>query len=192
MSHLRYHAESSARRFGGKPEDYYELHSFFDETKELFGDFRHRALRHHAHGIYELERKFGVTITNSAGREVPVRLVGEQHVREDCGNRIPSVQDWLCRIMPEKWMNAGYESFKEHEAAGTQEPAMADKLPTRHFCISKDRRDEWRDQQGQAMQSAIWEYCPPEFWELLEAYEDLLHHYERTAMVPALRERLKA
>lgn len=104
MSHVWYHAESSARRFGGKPEDYFEIHGWFDETKELFGDFRHRALRHHSHGIYEAERKFGVLLPNGA----PTRLVGEMHVRQDCFNRIPTVADWLGRIAPEAWMNRGY------------------------------------------------------------------------------------
>ena len=126
MSHMHFHAQSSARKFGGKPEDYYEIHAWFDETKEMFGDFRHRALRHHSHGIYECERKFGVTIKNSDGRDVPVRLVGEQHVREDCGNRIPSVEDWLSQLVPQRWMNAGYERFQENERTGHQEPLPTD------------------------------------------------------------------
>ena len=129
MSHLWYHCQSSARKFGGIPEDYIQIHQWFDETKELFADFRHRALRHHAHGIYECERKFGITITNSAGREVPVRLIGEQHVKEDCGGRIPSVQDWLSQLMPQRWMNAGYERFLENERTGRLEPLPTDPKP---------------------------------------------------------------
>lgn len=104
MSHMIYHAESSARRFGGKPEDYFDLHNWFDETKELFADFRHRALRHHSHGIYEAERKFGILLPNGA----PTRLVAEMHVRQDCHNRIPTVSDWLGQIYPLEWMNRGY------------------------------------------------------------------------------------
>src|ERR1700737_4306011 len=83
MAHAYYHAVSSARTFGGKPEDCLAIHSWFDETKQSFCDFRHRALRHHSEGIFEAERHFGVTITNSAGRAVPVRYIGEQHVMED-------------------------------------------------------------------------------------------------------------
>lgn len=104
MSHMIYHAESSARRFGGVPEDYYNLHNWFDQTKELFGDFRHRALRHHSHGIYEAERHFGILLPNGA----PTRLVAEMHVRQDCGNKIPDVADWLRQIQPQSWMNKGY------------------------------------------------------------------------------------
>ncbi len=103
MTHPYYHAESSVRLFGGKPEDYLDLHSWFDATKESFCDFRHRALRHHAEGIFECERVFGETITNSDGKEIPVRYLGEQHVMEDCG-RIPTVADWLSKIQPEAWM----------------------------------------------------------------------------------------
>ena len=107
MTHVYFHARSSARTFGGVPEDYLALHNWFDATKEAFGDFRHRALRHHAEGIFEAERLFGITLTNSAGKIVPVRYLGEQHVQEDCGGRIPSIADWLSRIEPEIWMSRG-------------------------------------------------------------------------------------
>ena len=44
-----------------------------------------------------------VTITLSTGRLIPVRWIGEQHVREDLGF-IPSVADWMKAIRPEPWM----------------------------------------------------------------------------------------
>jgi hypothetical protein len=97
------HAENSARRFGGRAEDYIAIHNWFDESKAFLPDFRHRALRHHAEGIFLCERLFGITITNSEGRQVPVRYIGEQHVKEDLG-RIPTVQDWLTQIKPQRWM----------------------------------------------------------------------------------------
>jgi hypothetical protein len=107
MTHPYYHAESSARKFGGKPEDYLAIHQWLDETKESFCDFRHRAVRHHAEGIFEAEEKFGITITNSDGKKIPVRYVGEQHVMEDCGGRVPNRADWLSKITPEIWMSRG-------------------------------------------------------------------------------------
>lgn len=107
MAHPWHHAESSARKYGGKPEDYIEIHSWFDGSKCQMANFRHRALRHHAYGIFEAEEKFGVTILNSAGKNIPVRFIGEQHVREDCGGYIPSVQDWLRGIPSKRWMNVG-------------------------------------------------------------------------------------
>jgi hypothetical protein len=103
MAHPYHHAVSSARTWGGKPEDYQAIHDFFDSTKMVIADFRHRAGLHHAQGIFMAEQVFGHVLTNSAGRIVPVRLVGEQHVREDLG-RIPSFADWVCSIRPEPWM----------------------------------------------------------------------------------------
>ena len=107
--HPHYHSKSSVRLFGGQVEDYLPLHNWMDATKETLADFRHRALRHHSQGIFEAERVFGNTIKNSSDRDVPVRLILEQHVREDCGGRIPSVGDWLLKIQPEGWMSRNYE-----------------------------------------------------------------------------------
>lgn len=98
-----HHAQSSAVRYGGEPEDYLELHQWFDESKVFLPDLRHRALRHHSEGIFLAERLFGPVIRNSAGRDVPTRLIGEQHVKEDLG-RIPTVQDWLTQLVPVPWM----------------------------------------------------------------------------------------
>jgi hypothetical protein len=103
VAHPWKHAQSSAAKYGGKAEDYEPIHSWFDESKAFLADFRHRALRHHAEGIFQAEKVFGVTITNSDGKKVPTRYIGEQHVIEDLG-RIPSLQDWLVTIRPEAWM----------------------------------------------------------------------------------------
>jgi hypothetical protein len=103
MAHPLKHAERSAGKFGGKPDDYLPIHNWFDESKAFLPDFRHRALRHHAEGIFLAERVFGVVIVNSDGRQIPVRYLGEQHVREDLG-RIPTAQDWLLQIKPQRWM----------------------------------------------------------------------------------------
>ena len=103
MAHPFHHALSSAKKWGGKADDFIALHQWFDESKMLTADFRHRALRHHAEGIFMLERLFGVTLILPTGRIVPVRLIGEQHVREDLGF-IPSFADWVRCIRPEPWM----------------------------------------------------------------------------------------
>ena len=108
MAHPLHHAESSARKFGGVPSDYQSIHDWFDASKEHLALFTHRAMRHHAQGLFEAERVFGLSLTNSAGREIPVRWIGEQHVREDCQGRIPSMADWLRRIQPEPWMANGH------------------------------------------------------------------------------------
>ena len=99
MTHPVYHAISSARIYGGVWQDYIPVHHYLDATKEAFCDFRHRAMRHHAQGIFWAETIYGHEILNSAGKTVPVRYVGEQHIIEDCG-RIPTIDDWLERFHP--------------------------------------------------------------------------------------------
>ena len=118
MAHCYFHALSSVRKWGGRPEDYLPLHQWFDQSKAILADPRHRALRHHAEGIFMLECVFGATIGNADGRIVPVRLIGEQHVREDLGS-IPSFADWARLIAPQTWMLRGHrldEAFGGNEA----------------------------------------------------------------------------
>jgi hypothetical protein len=103
MAHPYHHAVSSAKKFGGIPEEFVRFHEFLDRSKSHMADFRHRALRHHSEGIFLLEEFFGTTTLLSTGRRLPVRFIGEQHVLEDLG-RIPTVQDWLGKIQPESWM----------------------------------------------------------------------------------------
>ena len=104
MAHAYHHAQSSAKKFGGLPEDYLAIHNWFDETKQFEPTFRHRALRHHTQGIFECEKVFGVTLTNSDGKLVPIRFIGEQHVKEDFSGHIPTVSDWLHDLPAKEWM----------------------------------------------------------------------------------------
>ena len=99
------HAESSVNKWGGKPEDYIEIHDWFDETKQYTGDWTHRVLRHHAAGIQWAIEKFGHSIENSDGKEIPVKMIAERHVEEDCGF-VPTVADYLKPTLenPENWM----------------------------------------------------------------------------------------
>ena len=106
MAHPIHHAESSARKFGGQPQDYQEIHDWFDASKAHEALPSHRALRHHSFGIFEAQSVFGREIVNADGRRVPVRFIGEQHVREDC-RRIPSVSDWLRGLPLAPWMVNG-------------------------------------------------------------------------------------
>ena len=101
--HPYHHALSSVERWGGRVEDYLPIHDWFDESKAHVADFRHRALRHHSEGIFLCEKLFGSTLTNADDRVVPVRWVGEQHVKEDLG-WIPTLQDWFKNIRVQSWM----------------------------------------------------------------------------------------
>ena len=77
MAHPYHHALSSVKKWGGTVDDYIEVHSWYDQSKELIADFRHRALRHHAQGIWQSETILGPTLTLSTGRIIPTRWVGE-------------------------------------------------------------------------------------------------------------------
>lgn len=105
MGHAYHHALSSAKRFGGQASDYQAIHDFLDSSKIAYADFRHRALLHNTFGIFVAERVFGHFITNSDGKQVPVRVIAEQHVREDCNGHIPTPQEWLDTIKVKEWMN---------------------------------------------------------------------------------------
>ncbi len=105
MAHSFHHAQSSAKRFGGEPQDYQAIHDFMDSSKSTYADFRHRAILHSTFGIFITEQVFGVTITNSDGKKIPVRIIAEQHVREDHNGKIPTVEEWLHGIPMEAWMN---------------------------------------------------------------------------------------
>jgi hypothetical protein len=87
--HPYHHALSSAKKHGGEPHDYMEIHAWFDETKAFFGDARHRALRHHTAGIFWCEQQFGSTIPlTGCSKRIPTRLIAEQHVMAEM-NRVP-------------------------------------------------------------------------------------------------------
>ncbi len=110
------HALISAKKFGGTPEDYIDIHEFIDSSKAAHADMRHRAILHSAFGIYITALVFGTMtrqtdgswkrmpwIRNSQGNLVQVRDIAEQHVIDDLG-RIPSVGDWLKHMTLEAWM----------------------------------------------------------------------------------------
>lgn len=108
MSKATVHAKSSARKFGGKPEEYLVYHEWFDSSKSVIADNRHRALYHTAFCVGPgglLEQVFGKTMTNSDGKEVSIRDIGEQHIREDFGGHIPTLQDFFSQMTLAPWMS---------------------------------------------------------------------------------------
>jgi hypothetical protein len=115
MSKPWIHAMASAKKFGGVPEDYIEIHNLMDSSKGCIGDNRHRCITHNSWFISAdgpLERIFGVVIKNSDGKQVSVRDVGEQHILEDFGMRfIPTPQDYLQEMEMVPWMNNGRNSI---------------------------------------------------------------------------------
>jgi hypothetical protein len=99
------HARISANKFGGIPEDYIEIHDWFDSTKAHIPDARHRLVLHNSYGIFLCEQVFGEIIqmpdgkfkrapyiTISTGKKISVRDIAEQHVIDDLGC-IPTLAD---------------------------------------------------------------------------------------------------
>jgi hypothetical protein len=103
MSNAYIHAERSAKKWGGKPEEYLKIHKWLDQVKSHLGDNRHRAVLHNAWGIHLAVEVFGDFITKSAGRRVFVKEIGEQHILEDLGF-IPSLGDCLAGLKLEPWL----------------------------------------------------------------------------------------
>jgi hypothetical protein len=110
MSKPYIHAQSSAKRFGGIPEDYLDLHCFLDNSKSAIADNRHRALTHNSWFIMNvMPRIFGETFKRkSDGAVISVRDIAEQHVLEDFRGRfIPTAQDYLQEMDFQDWMQNG-------------------------------------------------------------------------------------
>ena len=128
MAHPYHHALSSVQKWGGRIEDYLPVHDWFDASKAFLADFRHRALRHHAEGIFWAEEVFGPTLTNSDGKVIPVRWVGEQHVKEDLG-WIPTLADWLREVRPRPWMGKVGALPLSEEEKNAPVPAEAGRAP---------------------------------------------------------------
>lgn len=109
------HAKISANKFGGNPEDYIEIHNWFDQTKAHIPDSRHRLVLHNSFGIYLAEQQFGTfvqksngtfirtpIIKNSDGKDISVRDIAEQHVLDDLGH-IPTLDECIQVVeMPEE------------------------------------------------------------------------------------------
>lgn len=97
------HAKISAKRHGGVPEDYVEIHDFIDSPKATLADVRQRAILHNSFGCYIVEKIFGHTITNSEGKLISTRDIAEEHINDDMG-WIPTPKDWLKNLEIEDWM----------------------------------------------------------------------------------------
>lgn len=94
------HARISAKRWGGEPEDYYEIHAFIDSTKGLCSDARHRIL-HTLWGVNTVVIPvFGHSLQNSAGKSVDVKdLCERDHLLVDYQQRfIPTLNDFVNAI----------------------------------------------------------------------------------------------
>lgn len=102
-----YHAQSCARKWGGRPEDYLPIHEKIDSSKRIIGDVRHRSLYHHTEGVWLMQEIFGKTVRIAKGAQaiqVPVRLIAERHILEDLG-WLPSPADYIDGMPLKPWMS---------------------------------------------------------------------------------------
>jgi hypothetical protein len=139
------HAKISAKKFKGRPEDYYDIHDFMDCSKGAFPTNAHRALTHNAWFIKEVLERVKFTnsadpignrfpnIINSDGDLVSVRDIGEQHILDDFGNKfIPSAQDYLEHLKYQEWMGNGsgtpssFKNTKQESTRGKLNPVVYD------------------------------------------------------------------
>lgn len=103
------HAKNSANKYGGKPEDYLEIHQTMDSAKEHIGTIIHRLILHNTFGITLVEKLFGEIvpagnplnpryvkqnyIINSDGNKVYVKNILQDHVLEDMCGKIPTLTE---------------------------------------------------------------------------------------------------
>jgi len=85
------HASQSVKQYGGKLEDYLELHQLMLEPSKTPAG---RAIFHSSFGTYIVENILGITLQNSAGRLLATRDVAEQHILR-IYRKIPTLSDWL-------------------------------------------------------------------------------------------------
>ena len=112
------HAKNSSKKYGGTWEEYLKFHEWFDQTKAHIADMRHRAILHNSFGIYLLAQQFGDHFTNSVGRLVSVRDLGEDHVLEDLGT-IPTLVDCIKTMPIEKMELLGARKKRTRYENGT-------------------------------------------------------------------------
>ena len=104
------HSILHKRDFGGETDDYDKLNQFIDSSKLYFPLPYHRMFSHNTFFISICERVFGMYITNSDGIEIPVRILCEEHIKQDHNGVLPTLQDWVKELkitLPggHKWIN---------------------------------------------------------------------------------------
>ena len=99
-----------------------------------------------------MEERFGAVLTNSDGRIVLTRFIGEQHAKADCGSPIPSATDWLAQISPAAWMGPG--SFKHDARVEAIDPVEGwrAEVATGRTVLSLQ---EWMKRQAELISSSL-------------------------------------
>lgn len=93
------HAQISQKTYGGKWEDYIEVHNFLDSSKVVCAHFKHRFLLHHTEGVELGVKIFGQHLVNSESKTVETKQLLTEHLIEDVG-RFVTVEDWASDLLP--------------------------------------------------------------------------------------------
>lgn len=111
------HAKSSVKRWGGKVEDYIQLHEILDSPKATMNNNTSRMLTHNTWFVYHIIPKiFGYNITNSDGKSVDTVDIAMLHVAEDFRMKfVPTVQDYLKHMEVQPWMCNGVKELDNQE-----------------------------------------------------------------------------
>lgn len=118
MSNPLIHSRSSVKRWGGKVEDYLELHILLDSPKATMNNNTSRFLTHNTWFAYTIIPKiFGYNIINSDGKSVDTVDIAMLHILEDYKMAfVPTPQDFLKHMTVEAWMCNGVKPLDNPEA----------------------------------------------------------------------------
>ena len=141
------HALSSVKKYGGKMEDYIEIHAKMDCSKGYLPDIRHRALTHTMFWVLEvMVPLYGHTMTNSDDKMISVKDICEDHILEDYRQKfIPTPQDFLQHIDPQEWMQNGKSTTELDEDNGEVE------LPLENLDFPRDIVFDGNQYRGPSM-----------------------------------------
>ncbi len=89
------HCIISKRKFGGSPEDYFDIHNFIDCSKLFIFHSKHRILLHNLYGIEICISLFGHYIINTDQKTILVRDIAAEHCKEDLSGFVPTLNDWF-------------------------------------------------------------------------------------------------
>lgn len=103
-----YHAESSAKKWGGTVDDYLKIHEKMDCSKAYFSDNRHRVLTHTMFWVNEVMLPIFGSYIEIEGKKISVKDICERHILEDYRQKfIPTVQDFVQELEMKPWMQNG-------------------------------------------------------------------------------------
>ena len=117
MANPHIHSLSSVKRWGGKVEDYIQIHKLIDSPKATMNNNTSRTLTHNTWFAYEIiPLVFGYNITNSDGKSVDTVDIAMLHILEDFRMKfVPTPQDYLKHMELQAWMNNGVKELDNDE-----------------------------------------------------------------------------